>query len=66
MVESNATQVRAEIGPEKMRKQGFLATFLEYGSVNNSPKPYLNPALDAEEDRYVENMADAVTLAILP
>jgi len=32
-------QVMIEVGPDKRRKQGPLGNLLEYGSVNNAPRP---------------------------
>lgn len=52
--------VAAEIGPDKAKRQGALGNLLEYGSVNNAPIPALNPALDAEEPRYVAALANVV------
>ena len=39
---------RAEIGPDKDRRQGALGNILEYGTVNNAPHAHLGPALDYE------------------
>lgn len=42
------TTGRAEIGPDKDRRQGALGNILEYGTVNNPPYAHLGPALDYE------------------
>jgi hypothetical protein len=39
---------RAEIGPDKDKRQGALGNILEYGTVNNPPYAHLGPALDYE------------------
>lgn len=54
----SGTEVSAEIGPDKARRQGALGNLLEYGSVHNGPIPALSPALDAEEPRFVQAMED--------
>jgi hypothetical protein len=56
--EVKGTLVTGEVGPDKARRQGALGVFLEYGSVNNSPKPALNPALDREEPRFASALED--------
>lgn len=54
----------AEIGPDKTRRQGPLGHLPEYGSVNNPPMPYLAPALQAEEPRFVQALEDAALKGI--
>lgn len=63
---SNASHVMAEVGAAKYAKQGFLATILEFGSVNNPPKPHLIPAFTAEIPGYVDAMGLAGQWAVLP
>lgn len=46
----------AEIGPER-RGQGNLGPILENGSVHNPPHRDLGNALDAEEPRFLEEVA---------
>lgn len=46
--------VEGEIGPDKNRRQGALGNLFEYGTVDTPAIPHLNPALDAEEDRFYE------------
>lgn len=53
--------VRAEIGPDKQRKQGALGNLIELGSVHNSPIPHLSPALDDEAPRF-----EAALATVLP
>lgn len=57
---TRANSVRAEIGPDKLKRQGALGNLIEYGSVNNAPRPHLQPALDAEAPRFERATADAV------
>ncbi len=49
----------AEIGPDKARSQGALGNLIEYGSVNNPPHPGGAPALDTEEPKFLDALADA-------
>jgi len=50
--------VSSEIGPEAEKLQGGLGPLLENGSVNNSPIPHLNPALDGEENTFYSYMEE--------
>lgn len=50
---ATGTTVRAEIGPDKDKRQGALGNILEYGTVNNAPIPHLGPALDIEGPKFV-------------
>lgn len=50
--------VRAEIGPDKDKRQGALGNILEYGTVNNPPIPHLGPALTEESPRFERAMGD--------
>lgn len=52
--------VKAEIGPDKARRQGALGNLLEFGSVNNAPRPGGLPALDAEAPRFEKALGDLV------
>jgi hypothetical protein len=47
-----ASGATAEIGPDKSRPQGALGNLLEFGSVNNAPRPGGAPALEAEQPRF--------------
>lgn len=51
--------VKAEIGPDKGRRQGALGNLLEFGSVHNAPRPGGMPALDAEAPRFEQALAEA-------
>lgn len=51
-----ASGVEAEIGPDKSRRQGALGNLIEFGSANNGPITGGEPALQAEEPRFVEAM----------
>lgn len=52
---------RAEIGPDKDKRQGALGNILEYGTVNNPPLAHLGPALDYEGpnfERYLGELGE--------
>lgn len=51
--------VEAEIGPELHRTQGPLAHLIEFGTLHSPPIPGGQPALDAEEPRYVSGVERA-------
>jgi hypothetical protein len=53
------TSIEAEIGYEK-RGQGKLGNLLEYGSRNNPPHRDLGRALDSEEPRFEQAIAEMV------
>jgi hypothetical protein len=55
--------VRSEIGPAMDRTQGTIAPFIEfgnveYGNLRNAPIPGGQPALDAEQEKFVRALAD--------
>ena len=50
--------VGSEIGPDKDKRQGPLGSLVEFGSINNAPIPGGVPALELEEPRFVDAMAD--------
>lgn len=52
------SEIRAAIGPDKNRPQGPLGNIFELGSPGRPPQPHLMPALDAEEPRFREHIAD--------
>ena len=64
--------VSAEIGPDKdkvvgggpYRTPGNLGAILEYGTSRSAPIPHLAPALDAEEPRFLDALADAAEKAL--
>lgn len=45
--------VSVEVGPDKSRRQGPLGNLLEFGSMNNAPRPALAPELDLEAAKTV-------------
>lgn len=53
-------EVSAAIGPDKNGPQGALGNILEYGSVNNAPVKHLGPALDKNEQDFVDGLMKAV------
>lgn len=57
--------VRAEIGPDLGRRQGWLGHELEFGSPTNAPHPGGQPALDAEAPRFEAAMVE-LTRKLLP
>jgi hypothetical protein len=48
----------AEIGPDKNLRQGSLGNLIEYGSRNNSARPHMGPAGEAEEPRLAKALED--------
>lgn len=54
----SATRTEAEIGADPLMTQGPLANVLEFGTVNNAPRPAGLPALRAEEPRFVRAVED--------
>lgn len=63
-LEVNGSEICAEIGPDKDRRQGALGNILEFGTSNNAPIPHLGPALDLEEPRFGDAVADAAARAL--
>lgn len=53
-----ADWIEAVIGPDKDRPQGALGNLIEFGSEHNAPRPGGEPALQAEEPRFVKAMED--------
>jgi hypothetical protein len=53
-----SSSVRAQIGPDKAKRQGALGNIYEYGVPGTAPQPALSPALDAEEPRFVKALED--------
>lgn len=51
--------VDAEIGADRRRLQGVLAHLIEFGTLTSPPIPGGQPALDAEEPRYVAELERA-------
>lgn len=48
--------MEAEIGPAKGRRQWGLGNLLEYGGHGTAPHPHLEPALDREGPKYIEQV----------
>lgn len=55
-VTTSPTGVKAEIGPDKGRRQGALGNIFEYGTGDTPPHPHLGPALEGEADNFAEYM----------
>lgn len=51
---------RAEIGPDKSLPQGPLGNLLEFGSINNAPRPGGLYAMEKEEPRLIEAVEDMI------
>lgn len=64
ITESSGAAITAEIGPDKNRPQGALGNILEYGTSTRPPFPHLQPALDAEADRFERFLGDAAEAAV--
>jgi hypothetical protein len=45
-----------EVGPEHGKPQANLAFIAENGSLKTAPNPFMRPAADAEEPRFVKAM----------
>jgi hypothetical protein len=50
--------VGGEVGPDKHRRQGPLGNIIEFGTLNNPPIPGGVPALELEEPKFVDALAD--------
>lgn len=50
----------ADIGPDKNKRQGALGNLLEFGSVNNPPRPHIRPAADREAPKFARAIEDLV------
>ncbi len=53
--------LEVEIGPESGKPQGGMGAAIEYGSSQHAPMPFANPALDAEEPKFVEQVGLAAS-----
>lgn len=52
--------VRAQIGPDKRRRQGPLGNIAEFGTPKNAPHPGGGPALAAEEPKFLAELGKAI------
>ena len=59
VVRKLGTEVDVEIGPSK-----FYGRFLEHGTAKMTAKPYLAPAIDAEEQQIERDIAKAIEEAL--
>jgi hypothetical protein len=57
-VDSAAGVVTGEVGPDRLREQGGLGSYIEKGTINNAPIPGGFPAIDTEEPKFERAMAD--------
>ncbi|WP_188699888.1 hypothetical protein [Microbacterium nanhaiense] len=62
--DARSTTLRAEIGPDKNRKQGALGNLIEYGSVNNPPQGIMHGAIYANEDDFERGVNIAIDDAL--
>jgi hypothetical protein len=63
-VRSTTVGAAAEIGPDVAKRQGYLGNLIEYGSVNNRPRPGGRPAAEAEEPRLAKALEDLGAQAV--
>jgi hypothetical protein len=61
---STSTSVYANVGPDKDKRQGALGNLIEYGSVNNAPRPHIAPSVRAELPRFEKSIQDAAAKAL--
>jgi hypothetical protein len=54
----------ADVGANKDKPQGALGNLIEYGSVNNAPRPHIRPAADEEMPRFAKAMEDLAVKAL--
>jgi hypothetical protein len=56
----------AEIGANRGKVQGKLANVAEYGTINNTPTPFMGPAADAEAPKFAKAIEDLAVKALEP
>jgi hypothetical protein len=54
----------AEIGPNHAKPQGNIAHIAEYGGLHSAPIPFMRPAADAEEPKFVKALEDLAVKAL--
>jgi hypothetical protein len=54
----------AEIGPNLKKPQGNLGHIPEYGTPTSAPMPYMAPAGEAEEPKFVKALEDLAVKAL--
>lgn len=64
-VDESRTEVTAEIGPDRARRQGGRGLGVELGSVNTHPIPHMFPAFEDEEPKYRDQLARHVGDVVL-
>jgi HK97 gp10 family phage protein len=52
-VDDHGAAIRGEIGPDLAYPSAHLANIPEYGTPRHPPRPFLGPALSAEEPRFL-------------
>lgn len=59
-----AQTISAEIGPDKEKRQGALGSLIEFGSVNNPPRPHMIPAGEREQPKFEKALDDLARTAL--
>lgn len=57
-VDSAAGVITGEVGPDRLKMQGGLGSYIEFGTINSGPIPGGIPAHAAEEPKFVRAMGD--------
>lgn len=52
--------VRAEVGPDKERRQGALGNLLEGGGPHSNPHPHVTPGFEANKDDLEVGLGKAI------
>lgn len=60
----SVAEIRAEIGPDKTKRQGALGNLIEFGSINNPPKGHGSAALKNSESQVQKNVENAIELTL--
>lgn len=57
---SNRSEISAEIGPDKDKRQGALGNILYFGTSKNAATLDINGPLDREEPKFIQAIEDAI------
>jgi hypothetical protein len=57
-VDSAAGVITGEVGPDRLKMQGGLGSYIEFGTINNGPIPGGIPSHAAEEPKFERAMGD--------
>jgi hypothetical protein len=58
--QSSRSEISAEIGPDKDKRQGALGNILYFGTVKNTAVLNINAPLDNEEPKFLKAIEDAI------